>query len=291
MSPRRPSAPVLVLAAFALLHLILAATVDASDPDLFLRADRAHERLRVMDGLLEVASMGELRDYLATHGIVGDYAAHAALYLLGGRPAIVWVQIALALLSGFAVYRLGIVLGLNRNMATLAMGVYLSLPHTLVFPHQLVTEALQAPLFVVSNWLLAEGVQRSRPRLLGWSAVCLGLATLIRPITLLWPVVAAGAVAIARRPRAGVFYACLAAAPVIGWMSFVGLQTGQFGLGESGHSMGRNLYERVVRISATMPRRIARPPAKRICPSPNGASARLSICASWLRIRLRRYVI
>lgn len=245
-------APALIALAFLALHALLTATVDAADPEVFLRADRAHERLRVLQGLLEVGSMRQFIDYLASHGIVGDYAVHAALFFAGGRYGIIFVQVALAILSGLAVYRIAILLGLRREMAALAMTLYLALPHTLIFPHQLVTEALHVPLFVIANWMLAEGMH-TRASMLGWSAVCLGVATLIRPITLLWPIAAGIAVAISRRSRDGVMYGCIALAPIMLWMLFVGSQTGRIGLGESDHSMERNLYERVARITATMP--------------------------------------
>lgn len=247
-------APALFALGFLAVHAVMAAAVDSIDPDVFLRADRAHERLRVLQGLLDVGSMPHFIQYLASHGVVGDYAVHAGLYGGGGRYAVIFVQVGLAILSGLAVSRLAILLGLSRGMAALAMAVYLSLPHTLVFPHQLVTEALHVPLFVISNWALAEGLHSARPSMLRWSALLLGIATLIRPITLLWPFAASAAVAGARRPRDAVMYGCIALAPVALWMMFVWSQTGRFGLGESDHSMTRNLYERVARITAAMPR-------------------------------------
>src|SRR5690606_9587679 len=93
-----------------------------------------------------------------------------------------------------------------------------------------------------------------RPRLatLIAGAICLALATFIRPIMLLWPFVAAGALAIVVRPRAGVAYAVAALLPVLAWMSFIGVQTGDFGLGKSSHGLERILYERVERITATL---------------------------------------
>lgn len=231
----------------------MAATIDARDAEAFLRADRAHERWRVLQGLLDVGAMPQLSHYFASHGIVGDYAVHAGLYLAGGRYGVILIQVGLAILSGLAVYRLAILLGLSRGKAALAMSVYLALPHTLIFPHQLVTEALHVPLFVISNWMLIEGLRKARPALLGWSALLLGVATLIRPITLLWPIVATAIVALSRRGRDGAIYGCIALAPIVLWMMFIGSQTGRIGLGESDHSMERNLYERVARITSTMP--------------------------------------
>lgn len=245
--------PLYVAGAFLLLHALLAVLVDATDPDAFLRADRALARMRVVQELLASPSFGDVRHFLASHGVVGDYAMHALLFGGGGRFAVVLVQVVLCVFSGVCVYRLGRFLDLTPRMSALAMAVYLALPHALVFPHQLATEALHMPLFAISTWLLACGIRERRWRSLAVSALCLGLATLIRPITLLWPLVAALVVALAVRPRAALIYAVLAVLPIIAWMSFIGIQTGEFGLGKSDHSMERNLYERVARIVDTLP--------------------------------------
>lgn len=218
-----------------------------------MRADRAGERLNAVLGVLATGSWTELQAYLAAHGIVGDYAAHALLYAIGGRFAVVIVQVALALVSGICIYRIGSLIGLTARASAVAMALYLCLPHTLVFPHQLATESLQIPLAVVSTWLLIETLHRPRPAPLIASALCLGLSTLVRPIMLLWPFVAALALAVVVRPRAAISYAVVATLPVLAWMTFVGIETGDFGLGKSGHSMERNLYERVTRITDTMP--------------------------------------
>jgi hypothetical protein len=245
--------PLIVAAAFLCLHVLLLLFVDASSSDVFLRADRAHVRLRTLQELLATTSAGEARQYLANHGILGDYAAHALLYALGGRFTVIAVQIALALFSGLCVYRIGRVLELSPRMCALAMALYLAMPHTLVFPHQLASEALHVPLFVISTWLIAKALRERSSRALIASAVLLGIATLIRPITLLWPIVAGIVLMIGLRPRHGLMFVGVALLPVLAWMSFVGVHTGEFGLGKSNHSMGRNLYERVGRIAATLP--------------------------------------
>lgn len=236
-----------------MLHLAMMLGVDAVNGDVFLRADRALVRMQSMQGLLAAGSLQELGAHLASHGIVGDYAFHALLYGIGGKFAIVAVQIALGLLAGFAVYRLAGQLGLSAGASGAAMILYLCMPHSLVFPHQLVSEALHVPLLIVSTWLLAETLHRPTVRLVCISALCLGVATLIRPITLLWPAVAVLALWIRGRVGEGVLYGALAALPVIVWMSFIWMQTGTLGLGESSHSMEHNLYERVRRIASTLP--------------------------------------
>lgn len=248
-----PQGPFLIAAAFAVLHLVLALVVDRADADLFIRADRAGERLNTVLEFLAASSWIDAKAFLATHGIIGDYAVHAALYGVGGRIGVVIVQVALTLASGLCVYRIGTLLGLTARTSAIAMGVYLCLPHTIVFPHQLATEALHIPLVVISTWLLIETLYRPRLAPLLVSALCLGLATLIRPIMLLWPFVTALALVLTTRPRAAMAYVGAALLPVLAWMTFIGVQTGEFGLGKSGHSMERNLYDRVGRITDTLP--------------------------------------
>jgi len=252
-APARDHWPLIIAGAFLCLHLLLILFVDVANSDAFLLADRALVRLRTLQELLATASAGEAREYLANHGIVGDYAAHALLYGLGGQFAIVAVQIALALLSGVCVYRIARVIELSPRMSALAMALYLAMPHTLVFPHQLASEALHVPLLVVSTWLLVKSLRERSWRALFAGALCLGIATLIRPITLLWPLVAGLVLMIGLRPRHGLIFISVAMLPVLAWMSFVGVNTGEFGLGKSNHSMGRNLFERVGRIAATLP--------------------------------------
>jgi hypothetical protein len=82
----------------------------------------------------------------------------------------------------------------------------------------------------------------------------LAMATLIRPITLLWPAAVAAIAALLGRRLFAVAFLGVAWAPVLLWMTFVFQQTGTFGLGESNHSLARNLYLKVFEIAATMPR-------------------------------------
>ena len=245
--------PYWIALAFLLIHALLAVLVDASDAQVFVRADRAAARMETMLAFLTSASTGQMQQFLASHGLLGDYAAHAFLYFLGGRWTVVAFQVVLVVISGLCVYRLATLLSLRHRAASLVMAVYLCMPHSLVFAHQLATEALHVPLFVISTWLFAEALVRRRPTWLVWSALLLGVATLIRPITLLWPCVVALVLALAYRPAKGALYASMAFLPIVLWMSFLLVHTGEFGLGQSDHSMERNLYERAARIAATLP--------------------------------------
>jgi hypothetical protein len=207
---------------------------------------------------------GQAPDFLTKHGVVGDYALHAVLFGLGGKLGLILAQVGLTLVSGWGVHRIGRLMGLSLRLSSLAAGIFLLLPHTLVFPHQLSSEALHTPLLVISLWMTAEllegGNEGAKNRFLVIGALLVGVAALVRPVTLLWPLIVGFAVMRGVKVRSGAIYLVLAYLPVLLWMGFMGAQTGKFGLGESSHDMGHNLYQRVSRISETMPAE----PAKKV---------------------------
>lgn len=237
---------------FALLHLLVL-MLDLQRPDAFLRADRAIERLHAIEALGSSTGWQELFAFIGTHGILGDYVVHAALYLPGGRVAVIVFQSVLLLLSSVGVFRLARMATLTPAASSIAAGLYLVLPHSLVFPHQLITEGIYVPLVVISMWMLCAALRRRDYRLLALAGLLLGLCTLVRPITLLWPAVVFVLIGALHRWRAGALFATMAYLPIFLWMSVVNAYTGSYGLGESGHTMGRNLYLRVTAIAATLP--------------------------------------
>ena len=242
-----------VVCAFIAIHLLLA-VLDFYHPAGFLRADRAVMRMSEITRVLGGEYWPFVKAFLGSHGVIGDYGAHAILYAIAGRPGVILCQLALLLASGFAVFRLAGLLGMSPKLQAISMGLYLALPHSLVFAHQLATEALHVPMLVISTWLICESIRKNDIWLAVISALSLGLATLIRPITLLWPIVVAGVAILLRRRRLGVTFVAVSYVPVLLWMSFIWQETGSFGLGESNHSLSRNLYLRVASIALTMPK-------------------------------------
>jgi hypothetical protein len=226
---------------------------DLANPDAFLQADRASTRIERVLALSSAHSWQEISDYVASHGLLGDYAVHALLFSMGGRVGTILAQVALLLLSAVAVFRLCETLGMSRRVCVGGAAFYLLLPHSVVFPHQLITEAIHVPLLVMSTWLTVLAHQRGSLGMLLSAAILLACATLIRPVTLLWPVVVGVALALRWAPAKGLWFATVAFAPIVLWMTFVWRMTGEFGLGESNASMGRNLYYRVQFISLTLP--------------------------------------
>lgn len=251
--PARAPSPIAATLLLALLLHAAAGVYDLLHPPVFLNADRAVSRLAAIQGLYEAWASDHVAAYLAAHGIVGDYLGQALILALAGSGGLIAVQVALALLAGYAVFRLGRLLGLPDTLSALACAVYLLLPHTLLFPHQLASEAIYDPLLTIALWLAGEFVAGQRRSLLLASALLLGLASLVRPITLLWPLVVGLLLATECRKSHGLVYFLVALLPAVLWAGFIGVQTGSPGLGKSEHDLGHNLYQRVYRIGHTLP--------------------------------------
>ncbi|MCU6498858.1 hypothetical protein LPN04_13745 [Rugamonas sp. A1-17] len=225
---------------------------DAAHPAVFFHADRATERWNVIQGWQAALDSGAGAQFLATHGNAGDYLVQAVLYQWLGELGVIMVQVCLALWSGWAVMRIALLLGLSERAAAATAGLYLLLPHTLVFPHQLASEAIYLPLLVVSLELVARAMIGGKAGAAGIGGAVLAGANLVRPITMLWPAVVALLMARAGRWRAAAAHLLWALVPVLAWMSFVGAQTGHFGMGDSSRDVGHNLYQRLARTSETL---------------------------------------
>jgi hypothetical protein len=229
-----------LLLAFAAIHAVMFA-YDLGHPERFLRTDRAEERLQSVQAFIDaLQSGGDLSSFFATHGVPGDWLPQALLYLAGGQFLVIAVQIALVLASISCVYRIGRTLGLGEGGALGAAALYGALPHTLVFPHQLASEAIFVPLIVVGFAGLA-GLR---------TGLAFGAATLIRPVTLLWPFVQ---VFLSGRSSGKAVFLAAALAPMLAWMGFIYVETGEVSMGRSGHDLGHNLYVRAHRMAAALP--------------------------------------
>jgi hypothetical protein len=232
-----------LLVPLAALHAAMFA-YDVQHPERFMNADRAQQRLQVIAGFEQALRDGELAGYLSSHGVAGDWLPHALLYVTGGQYLVIAVQVILALVSVYYLAQLGRRLELGVGPALAAATLYALLPHTLVFPHQLSTEALIAPLIILAFYFAAGSAYLS-------SAAAIGIATLIRPVTALWPVVQG--LAQGSAPARTWTYVAVALAPLVAWMSFILAASGEFSMGRSSHDLGTNLYNRMQRMAVTLP--------------------------------------
>jgi hypothetical protein len=232
------------------LHLMMFLN-DVAHPDRFLNADRALERIQVIEAFgMDWKSGGDISAFFAAHGIPGDWFVQGLLYLCGGQYLVIAVQAALAVLSVIWVRDIALKLGLSLQLARTSAVVYGLLPHTLVLPHQLSSEAIYVPLLVGSFALLARDLGGGAMRCIP-SALLTGVATLVRPVTLLWPLLCALLLPSSLRGRLA--YLAAALAPLALWMGFMFAMTGHLSLGNSGHDLGHNLYDRSARIAARLP--------------------------------------
>lgn len=225
---------------------------DFYHPEVFLRADRSLSRLQSMEGFWGALKSGGMTGYLATHGNPGDYVIQSIGYLLVGRMGLILLQVLLTLWAAYALFRVAEMVLQCPHGALVASALYLMLPHTLILCHQLSSEAIHTPLLVISIWLLARQMERGSMVPLVASALTVGVANLIRPVTLLWPLVCSGLM-LKRTPGRAVAFLVVAVFPVLAWFIFILSSTGEFGIGKSSRDMGHNLYQRVSRISRTLP--------------------------------------
>jgi len=237
-----------VLGLFLVLHLCMG-LFDAAHPDVFLKADRAPERARTIAWFSDSISQGAAIDFLASNGNPGDYVPHWVLLSLGGPALVIITQVALILLSGIAVYRLCVLLGLEETAASAGAFVFLLLPHNLVFPHQLLTESLHTPLIILSLLGTVELILLDRAsRAPGFMAgLMIGVGNLIRPVTLLWGPVAALAVLVVQR-KAALWLLAASLLPVLAYMTFMLFAAGEFSTGASKRDASHNLHRRAERV-------------------------------------------
>ena len=245
---------------YALLIHAFMLIFDWLHPDVFLLGDRSIIRLYTLEGLINVMDKPDiLANYISGHGIVGDYFFQGIIYKVIGQYGLIVFQLLLNFAAIYALFRLTFFLTRSNLVAFVSAILFIHLPHFLVFPHMLVSEAFFNPLLILSFWTLSLYVMKpERLRIIVLSGMLLGIATLIRPITALWPFIVIGALLITNRFSAKHLIPCsiytfAAVAPLILWMCFIFSQTGHFSMGESNHDAKHNLFNRVDRINRSLP--------------------------------------
>ena len=221
--------------------------------DPFLRADRSSFRFDLMSNLLNARSWGDIRDVLIGNDtIIGEYILQAVLSSAGGVLGVIVFQIALQIASIVAVFRIGRLTLLSPRLSFAAALIYATLPHSLILPHQLSTEAIAIPLLVIGYWFFLEyRVAEKSFHFLFLAGLMLGFAACVRPVLLLIPIMLLPFV-----PRkfsygamiGSISFAVLGLAPVLLWSGFVFSATHQLSLNPAS-PLGVNVYYRAVRIA------------------------------------------
>jgi hypothetical protein len=251
MTIRRIAATLLLL--YVMLHAALLA-YDFNHPDVWLKADRANERVAQIGEFPQVNGWRAQLDYVGRHGAPGDYLIQVALYDLGGFASMLLAQVALCVLSVVCVYRMArAVLGDGR-LPLLVASLYALLPQTLIFPHQLSAEAWFVPLVVFGFYCTTRWFSTRAPRTAFLSGLYWAGATLTRPTVL--PFALLSALALPRRSGRNSWapYYLALVIPVLAWVITVHAYTGKWSLGEgTSASVGNNLMLKAQFISDTFP--------------------------------------
>jgi hypothetical protein len=240
--------------AFFSIHLILF-LFDLSDPAAFMRADRAMDRFSKIRALQD-ADTHSLLNVILNSGPPGDFLQHALLFWIGGRYALIVVQIAVQYLTLIITYISAVRLT-GSAMIALATGLYLVvMPGTLMDPHLLMTETWFAAFLTFGVLAICESVDSKGEWVVSYhncfvGFVSLALASSIRPQAMLIPVAITGFLfSRLRRNRRPVLIACLTSYAMfpLAWMVLRFLLAGEFGFGSSNADLPFNLGLRADRI-------------------------------------------
>jgi len=251
---RSETAPYWVVGLLAgILHTLLF-TLDLAGADGFFRADRAPQRLRAIRHLLDCGpDHAAVIGCLVKQGNIGDYGIHAAFYSIGGPLAVIGFQIVLAVAAAIGVTYIAWRAFLSTKIAIAGGVLYVCLPQSLAFPHQLLSESISNPFVIFGTvGVLYALAQRRSAGFWLLAGLAMGVAGLVRPaLILLAPVGAMLLILIdrqGRQPANAVLLAISGLAPLVLWCMFMFLQTGKFGPGESTQDLGLNFSQSTAKV-------------------------------------------
>jgi 4-amino-4-deoxy-L-arabinose transferase-like glycosyltransferase len=254
MRSRTMAAPYWIVGlAAAIIHTALL-ILDAASVDGFWRADRASQRFHAMRNLIESS-----HDYsafiacLVKQGILGDYGLHAVLYSIGGPMTVIMFQVLLAMAAALCVTYISWRAFHSKNIAVMGGMLYVLLPQTIAFPHQLLSESISNPFLIFGTAGVLHALERPRNT---WSwalaGLSMGIAGFVRPALILLPLVAAGLLVWLDRARlrswqTGIF-ALSGLLPFLLWGIFMLIHTGKFGPGQSTQDLGLNFSQSTAKV-------------------------------------------
>jgi hypothetical protein len=246
-----------LLALYTAVHVAMLVH-DLADHTIWLRADRANERIQELGDFASLGDWPARLTYIGHHNVPGDYLVQSCLHELGGLGTLLVVQVILCLLSVVCVYRMARLTSPGPWLPLVAASIYALLPQTLVYPHQLSAEAWFSPLIVfgfyyTARWIV-EGAASTAVRTgLAWAGATLTRPTAL-PFALLTTLVFRKRVS---RNSLALFHLALLI-PIAGWMMIVYSSTGHWSFGGgTSSSAGVNLLQRVRYISDTLPPEVA----------------------------------
>jgi hypothetical protein len=198
-----------VTALFFAAHLTLCLLFDRTHPGALLMGDRSDLRLYRVQALFTSDSVSQFIDRVLSAGLPGDYLWHAALYsVCRVLPAPhVWMVMGQVTCWAVSILMLALLclrLGLGHRVITLAVSLYALLPHSIAFPHMLLSENFFVPFVMAATYFSVCWLQEAdRTKFMFLSAAMWAMSALTRPEALLAPVVVAAFLLLARRIRIG----------------------------------------------------------------------------------------
>jgi hypothetical protein len=179
--PARFSQVILVVLVSTICHLILFANDVQSGYRAFGWGDRGEGRVSFLQEFTSTPHTDVIASMVIGGTVPGEYLFVLGPYLAFGKAGVILFQIALSVASAAATARLGAEL-LPFRFSALGTGMlYAFIPQNLVFPHQLVTEAIATPLCVGWLYFTYQGLmKRSRGSLIV-AGLLLGSAIFVRP--------------------------------------------------------------------------------------------------------------
>jgi len=233
-------------------------TYDFFYPEVFLNADRALQRMEIINAFSSLNfSIKNTVVFFTNYGIIGDYIFHLIIFSFLGQYGVIILHVFLLFVSLICIFNLVKTVTKCERTAFFTILLYFHLPHSLVLPHQLSSEGIFIPLLIISFSTLTCYIYKGEKTTeLLYSGLFIGIATLIRPVTLLWPLITAGVLCLSNNfvPRKRItYYLAVAFLPLFTWMTFMLLVTGQFTMGSSNHDLRNNLTNRFKYMINSLP--------------------------------------
>jgi Dolichyl-phosphate-mannose-protein mannosyltransferase len=259
--PARFSQVILVVLICSVFHLILFANDVQSGYRAFAWGDRGEGRVSFLQEFTSTPHTDVIASMVFGGTVPGEYLFVLGPYLAFGIAGVIMFQIALSVASAAATARLGAELLPFRFSALITGLLYTLIPQNLVYPHQLVTEAIATPLCVGWLYFTYQGLMRSSRGSLIVAGLLLGIAIFVRPslfaIILTFPLLAL----FIRRLRFLLtnkwIYAMLAvaAAPLLTWTAIFTTYSGHLGYTNGIATLSWNLRDkaRAVELANDIP--------------------------------------
>lgn len=247
-----------LVALSAAFHFALVAAIPQA-AEKFMLGDRALDRTTKTQALLGADSLTDAIANLFTNGMPGDYILFTPAYALAGPKGVMVQSIILHLAAIYCLYYFAR-RHFGESVARIASVAYALLPASLFHPQAFVSENITDPFMIFSVAAFSEAIlgdDRSARTRLWLAAAGTAVLVFVRNIFLLWPLVLAALLWLARpggrRPGPGLVMAFLAISYslAIAWLAVSTVGERYYGPADPVGGLASNLYLRAERMAAT----------------------------------------